>query len=198
MKTQTVTTYTAAELKEQFPDGFKRAFRHYQNTFESSWSDAIFDSLKAVLDAANIRLRDWSLGAYSQGNHIKIEFPGSYADEIAELSGPRAIAYLENNLFEPLRIPWKGKKRTDLRKYGKSYYAGLIKPCPLTGVCFDEDYLDALRKSVSQGDTLKHAFKGLADVYAKLAEAEIEYQSTEEYFIESNEDECFTEDGEIF
>lgn len=202
MKSNTVITYTATELKEQFPDAFERALERHRNDPElgSGWQGEIFDSLKAVCKAADVSLRDWSLGAYNRGNHIDVSFPGQEQDEVGELSGKRAFAWIENNLFGPLRIPWTGKRRAELRKYGSDYYAGKVKPCPLTGVCFDEDYLDALRKSIRQGDTLKEAFEGLADVYANLLKAEIESASTEEYFIEHAEanEMQFTEDGELF
>lgn len=229
MKTHTVTTYTATELKEQFPDAFERALERHRNSPDlgDNWSSEIFDSLKAVCNAANVTLRDWSLGAYNRGNHIKVSFPGENEGYDTEhLCGKRAIAWLENNLFGALRVrpnmrvdDWSKFARDpktgilDTRKLDKTarYYRpangklhrregrmGEIPPCPLTGVCFDEDYLEHLRKAVCSGDTLKDAFQGLADVYARLMEAEIEYQMTEEYFIESAGDDQFTEDGERF
>ncbi len=196
MKTNTVITYSASELKEQFPDGFKRALQRHQDRGEIHWQDEIFDSLKACVEAAGLALRDWDLGLCHRGNHIRIDWKG----DTAELSGPRAMAWLENNLFGPLRTGWTTKERAERRQYGKSYYAGLVPPCPLTGVCFDENYLETLTKRVRKGDTLKEAFGRLADTYVELLEAEYEAQNTEEYFIEESEA-CelqFTEDGEIF
>lgn len=226
MKTKTVTTYTASELKEQFPDAFEHALSEWQNRSEpAAWSDEIFDSLKAVCKAADVKLKDWDLGAYNRGNHIDIELPGD--DATAELSGKRAMAWLENNLFGPLRVrpnlridDWRKhvdpatgflKHNAPLDELSRYYRTldgklhlrggaiGQVPPCPLTGVCFDEDYLDALRKAIRDGETLQEAFKGLADVYERLVEAEIESQNTEEYFIEHAEtnDWQFTEDGEL-
>lgn len=224
MKTILTHTYTLAELKEQFPDGYARALRNWQNEpREIAWQGEIIDSLKAVLKAANVTLRDWSLGAYNRGNFISISFP---QDDTADLHGKRAIAWLENNLFASLRV--RGNMRIDdWRKYrdpetgylsrnarldntarfyrtldGKLHKrdgrVGEVPSCPLTGYCADEDYFDALRASVRRGDTLKEVFEGLADTCAKLLEQEAEYQSSEEYFTEHAEanDFQFTEDGE--
>lgn len=204
MKTHIVTTYSATELKEQFPDAFERALEKHRNSpyIGDGWTGEIFDSLKAVLRASDVTLRDYDLGAYNRGNHIRVSFPH---DDCEDLSGKRAIAWLENHLFAPLRVSFTARNRWELAKYNRGmserfYMAGRVKPCPLTGVCFDEDYLDALRASVRNGDTLKEAFQGLADVYAKLIESEIEGASTEEYFIETAEanDWQFTEDGDLY
>lgn len=199
MKTQTITTYSAGELKTQFPYAFARALDHWQNNVcqDIAWQDETIDSLKACVSAAGIKLRDWSLGAYNRGNFISIGFP---QDEAEDLKGPRAMAWLENNLLSSLRIPWTGKGRTDVRKYGVYYRPGLIRPCPFTGYCADDEYLDSLRKAVNSGDTLKEAFESLADVCMRLLEADAEQQASEEYFLEHAEanDLQFTEDGEEF
>lgn len=225
MKTNTVITYSASELQEQHPRAFERALGRFVQNNDCDWSEEIFDSLKAVCEASDVKLTDWNLGAYNRSNHIKVEFPN---EETEELSGKRAIAWLENHLFGPLRVrgnvridDWRKhidpatgflKRNAPLDKNARYYRTldgklhrrqgavGTIPACPLTGVCFDEDYLEALRKSVRQGESLKEAFEGLADVYESLVEAEIEAQSTPEYFIEhadANEMQ-FTEDGTEF
>ncbi len=202
MKTNTVITYTASELKEQHPAAFKRAMEHYRAHLEPGWTEETFDSLKAVCKASDVTLRDWDLGAYNRSNHIRISFP--HAD-CEELSGKRAIAWLENHLFGPLRLSFTARNRWELAKYNRGmserfYMAGRVRPCPLTGYCADEDYLDALRKEVRHGSTLKEAFESLADVYARLVEAEYEAAAEEEYFIEHAEanEWQFTDDGDLF
>ncbi len=233
MQTLTITTYSISELKELFPAGYDSALSHWQDRESYDlgipWQDETIDSLKAVLKAAGVTLRDWSLGAYNRGNHISISFTGFDGcsnDEIEELSGKRAFAWLENNLFAGLRVrgnmrvdDWrkqmdpqtghfrKGYKLDETARYyrtmdGKLHRregkVGEVPSCPLTGYCADEDYLDSLRKAIRSGDTLKEAFSGLADVCEKLLESEAEHMQSAEYF----EGDCeanevqFTEDGE--
>lgn len=202
MKTHTVTTYNVRELKDQFPEAFERALENYRNSNDDiPWQDETIDSLKALLRAAGITLKDWSLGAYDRGNFIKIQFSNHDSRyETEELNGARAIAWLENNLYGQFRIPWKGEKRDSVRKYGTYYRPGLIHPCPFTGYCADESYIEALNKAVRSGDTLKEAFESLADVCMRLLEEESEAQDSEECFIETAE--CnewqFEENGSLF
>jgi hypothetical protein len=197
MQTHTVTTYTAKELREQFPKAFEKALQRWHNRGEIFWQDETVDSLKALVKAAGAKLKDWNLGAYNRGNHISVEFP---QDEAGELYGPRAIAWIENNLLDTLRVPWRGKERWELAKYGSAYRAGKIKPCPFTGYCSDDEYLDALRKSVRSGSTLKESFEALAFTCAEILERDCEDQNSPDYFVEHAEanDYQFTEDGKQF
>jgi hypothetical protein len=196
MKIIETKVYTFDELsdsaKEKARDWYRKA-----NTSESYYLDEIYDSLKALFKAANITLKDWSLGPYNRGNQVTFDL-----GDASELTGRRALAWLENNLFAGLRITAHefAKNRKDYLKYGPDYRAGKIKPCPLTGICYDEDYLDALRKSIKEGDTLRDAFRNLADVCGRLCEAECEYRDEDEQIdedIRANEY-TFTEEGELF
>lgn len=218
MQTITLTGYTPAELQDQFPSGYQRAYQRWSaRQDEIPWMDETIDSLKKLLYAADIKLRDWSLGAYNRGNHIKIEFP---REEIEEFTHRRAWAWLESHLFGPLRIrnamlidDWRKhidpatgflKRNAHLQKRTRYYYTGdkhhrrgaggEIPSCPLTGYCADDDYLDALRKSVRSGDDLKTAFQSLADTCMELLEQEAEHASSEEVFLETS-DLFFDEDG---
>lgn len=202
-----IRVYTAQELKRKNPSGFERAlerFRSYND--DILWSGEIMDSLKAVFKHTSgiSNLHDWSIDAYGY-SYVKFEFN---QDEAGELSGNRALAWLENNLLGDLRIPnrpmffrlgagepYQPTDRGELAKYGQHYRAGMIKPCPFTGVCFDEDFIESLLNSIKAGDTLQEAFSGLADVAAKLFRSEIEYQNSEEYFLENSDDLEFTIDG---
>ena len=215
MKSTTITGYTADELRKQFPKEFKRAHERYCNDLRDiPWQNETIDSLKRLLEAAGIRLKDWSLGAYNRGNHISIEFPcaSDYnSDDVPKLSGPRAMAWLENNLLGPLRVKpnmriddWrpqldpatgfvrKGQRlRTDNtacyyhtgdKLHRRDGRMGEIPSCPFTGYCADEDYLQAVRKSIRDGDTLKESFENLADVCMNLLEEEDAAQREEDYF----------------
>lgn len=207
-----IRVYTAAELKRKNPQAFEKALEHFRScNDEIPWQGEIIDSLKAVFKHTNgiSNLRDWSIDAYGY-SYVKFEFD---QDEVGDLTGNRALAWLENNLLADLRIKptmpmftrftlpdgsrteYQPTERGELAKYGQYYRPGMIKPCPFTGVCFDEDYLESLQNSIKAGDTLKEAFAELADVAAKLFRNEIEYQNSEEYFLESESEAQYTVDG---
>lgn len=180
MKTKMINIYTAAELKEHCPEGFEKALENWRENVQTDPAlvSEIVDSFKAVFKAAGLTLKDYSIGG--RGTGCRVEFN----EAAGELTGKRAFAWIENNLLDRLRIPWSGKGRWKNAKYGRDYRPGLIPPCPLTGVCFDDDLLDDLRDSIRGGLSIKEAFEGLADKAAKLIEEEIEAQCSEEYFLD--------------
>lgn len=194
---QTISIYSLSELNEAHPEGFKTAYDRWcdKGIYDHgiAWQDETIDSLKALIEAAGAKLKNWSLGAYNRGNFISVD-----AGDSDDLTGKRAFAWLENRLLSALRVPWKGDERKRLRKYGAFYYAGLVEPCPFTGYCADDNYLDALRERIAKGDTVKEALESLADTCAKLLEDELQYQLTEEYFIEQGDANGwqFTEEGQ--
>lgn len=190
---KTVTLYTPAELKELDSDAFDKALEWFQDEYndEVPWTGEIMDSLKAVIKASGLRLLDWSIGAYSYSD-ISVEMDS----DVEELSGNRALAWLENNLLSNLREHRTFVNRVKKYEHWHDFTRyGAIPSCPLTGVCFDEDFIDALLKSVKDGDTLKDAYNSLADVARKLFESEIEAANSEENFLEQDHL-TFTEDGE--
>jgi hypothetical protein len=77
-------------------------------------------------------------------------------------------------------VPKNFNPRAIKRHY---YKPGTIGDCPFTGMCYDDDFLDALRKNIKDGDTLKTAFESLDGVFVKLLESANDYQRTEEYFL---------------
>ena len=187
---KTIEVYTPAELKERYPEGFEKAHSDYNyNNIEIPWSDDTIESMKQVFKAANIALRDWSIdGNNPCCSYVKFDIETA----TGELTGQRAIAWLENNLFWSLRTPWGLKHIKDRVRY--KHPAGSISECPLTGYCADDDYLDALTKEILEGATIEESFQRLANVAGKILEGEIEYMESEEYFLEND---CmeYTKDG---
>lgn len=184
MRTLKIKVYTVKELKKKYPDGFARALKDHCEEVERCgihWNDEVMDSLKGLFKAAGIKLTDWKIGAYSY-SHVKFDM-----GDAAELDGRRAWAWLENNLFSALRVPYRGPARWDVAKYGEHYRPGMIKPCPFTGVCFDDDFLDQLRANVRAGMNLEDAFSDMADVARRIMEKEYEAEQSEEYFIDEAE-----------
>lgn len=194
---KTIKVYTATKLKEKFPDAFKKAFEKFQQSTwddEIPWNGEIIDSFKAIFEHSNMRLKDYELDTSNPSNSaVKFFFAGEETTE--DLQGNRALAWIENNLLSGLRekkpfiqrIKNYSNKWYDFTKYGE------IPSCPFTGVCFDEDFIESLLKSVKSGDTLKEAYENLASVASKLMQSEIEYQSSEENFLEQDFE--FTKDG---
>lgn len=199
MRQETRTLYSASELKEKFPDAFERAHRDFCNDqTEILWDGEIMDSLKGIFSAANVNLRDYSIDGICGHSTVKFDME----NEIFGMTGKRAFAWIENNLLSKLRIPQtslsvKTSKRRELAQYGSYYRAGMVKPCPFTGYCADDDFIEALLKDIKSGECLGDAFKGLADAAGKMREAENDYQQTEEYFLDHAEanDYEFDENG---
>lgn len=204
VRVKTEKVYTAAHLRRYYPQAFNRALEKYRENLDLEYvSSEMLDSLKGLFNAAGVKLADYSLGAYNRGNMLRAEFP---QDGAAELSGPRALAWIENNILGPLRAPYglrppaaSAKKyvngthntvyNTDengrpLRRWTRP---GAVKDCPFTGVCYDEDFLEDLIKSVKSGRTLKEAFEDLADLFAKNLEDEYSYQAEAPQFLEHAE-----------
>lgn len=190
---KTIKVYTPAELKRKNPEGFERAWESFKQDelCDLPWGGEIIDSLKATFKAAGLGKIHYEIGAYSY-SYVQFEMD----DDVRNLEGQRALAWLENNLLGSLRIPFTGSQRWELSKYGKYYRSGMIKPCPFTGVCFDEDMIESLLKDIKAGDSLGDAFSNLASVAAKLMEAELESLQSEEYFLEQDHFQ-YTKDGKL-
>lgn len=187
---KTIRTYTAKELKKKYPDAFERAHkRHAEGIIEIPWQDETMDSLKAVFKAAHIDLKDWSIGAYSQ-SYVRFDM-----GDAGNLTGQRAIAWLENNLYGPLRIKPGLKDIARRVRYG--YKVGTIPPCPFTGYCADDAMLYALNDAIEHGHSLAEAFNDLASVAQKMLEDELQYIQSEESFLEdaSANEWYYTADG---
>jgi hypothetical protein len=195
MKTKTINIYSFNELSNEAKDHAIQQYR--ESNTEIFWADETIESLKGLFkNCSCVSLKDWSLG--ESNSWIRVSFTN---DEVEELSGKRAMAWVENHLLSNIRIPCNSfalnGTRKKLAQYGSYYHAGMIKPCPFTGYCADDDFLDDLIKEIKSGTDLKTAFEGLATVYQKIINNEIEYQNSEEYIterFEANEYE-FDEEG---
>lgn len=203
------TVYTAKELKEKFPEGFDRAWQNFKNSqTDVPWSDEIIDSMKGVFEAANIKLEDYEIDGICGHSYVKFNME----DEVYNLTGKRAFAWLENNILSQFRVKWgishiKSRiwdgggivRHVDRKDNYFIHFAGERKECPFTGYFADEVFIDALMKDIKAGSCLGDAFKGIADEAGKLRSEENDNQQAEEYFLEYadvNEYE-YTEDGKL-
>lgn len=189
---RTIKLYSPEELKKRNEEGFERAYQWYKDNCcdEIPWQHEIMDSFKAVFKASGLKIRDWSISAY---DYSSVSF--DMDSDVRDLSGNRAMAWLENNLLGDLR-----ERRTFInrvKKYDKWFdftKHNQIPDCPLTGVCFDHDFIDSLVKSIRDGDTLGEAYSGLAAVAGRMFESEIEGMQSEEEFLNCDHLE-FTKEG---
>lgn len=196
MRTQTRKIYTFNELRKKAREhaiDVERARR--ENSPDVPWMYEIIDSLKAVFKAANLILKDWEIGGESSRSYVKVEFP---QEEAGDLTGPRAMAWLENNLLGKLRVKTWAEAGGERRLYRHNSYpggprvgsmgikdamryhyrVGEVPDCPLTGVAFDDTYLEVLKKELNgnKGITVKEAFEGLAQEASKMIQAEIDWE----------------------
>ena len=188
METITLTTYTLRELADMHPDGYDRAIetiRRQTAEYGVPWADETAESVKAVIEAAGAELRDWSIDYDNPWNSwLRFDLPEGVEDMI----GRRAWAWLENVLLSPLRVPWTGKARREVARYG--YRPGTVKPCPFTGYCVDDDCLEAIRESIAGGASGREAIAGLAGTWAMACAAELEYALSEESILDLRGDDC--------
>jgi hypothetical protein len=177
------TYYTVRELEKGSPTGFARALDEYaqQECEWQDWSD----------EAASLKALDDLVG-YSRN------YPG-YSHrglgDCAELTGPRALAWLENVVIGPLRLRWGymsapgpwGQERRKHARYKER--PGTVPSCPLTGYYTDEVLLDDLRDSLRGGMSVGDAMLALETKLQRLIDEELDYRTSEEAFIERAEDE---------
>lgn len=183
---------------EELEEGAKnRAISDYKNDSykrEISWQDELSDSFKKLFQIANITIKNYSLGL--EQSFVKFDMD----ENTYKLNSARALAWLESNLLSKLRMSRTKylANRKDNLKYG--YKIGAIPECPLTGTCYDMDFLDSLKKNILEGSNLGDSFKYLANEYSRILDNEYTYQNTDEYIFEhmqANEYE-FTESGKRF
>jgi hypothetical protein len=154
---KTINVYQFNELSEKSKE---YAIEQYKENHISDdfYQSEIIDCLITLLNTCdNLKIKNYSLGNYH--SYLNIDF--NY-DDIEYFTDKRAFCWIENNLLYKVRISFTGKKRFELSKYGSYYRAGLIKPCPFTGICYDEDFLESLIDDIKQGCNLKEAFENLA------------------------------------
>lgn len=173
MRTVTIerTYYTVRELQMHPGGGFGRAFDDYcqQECEWQDWSDE-WASLKALDDAVGYARQ------YPSYSHRGL-------GDTADLTGRRAWAWLENSVLGPLRVKW-----LSIAKRGRYTRPGMVPDCPFTGFYMDEVLLDSLRDSLRAGMSVGDAMLALEGEVQKVIDAELDYRTTEEAFIEKAED----------
>lgn len=183
MRVKEIKLFKFNELSESAQAKAIETYRN--NNFDVPWQEEIFQSFKKVFESAEIKLLDYRLSP-DFTSYIKIDLDRN--DPVYNLSGARALAWLENNLLCKLRITRMEYLKNRLQNFKYGYRIGKIKDCPFTGYCADDDFINCLVESVKNGDCIGEAFKiRMVEKYCELIQAEIDYQNSEEYIIESFE-----------
>jgi len=194
---RTLTVYDFAELPLQIRDKLierERVSRYGDNPVKRG----ILASLMALYVLAGIDVDDnYFLSPDPRKNDIKLSFP---YDDAADLTGPRALAWTENHVYDPLCLPWEGSKRRDYRQRHIRYKPGSIPPCPLTGYWADDRFLGMLRKYMFEElltgkATLKDVFSWLAITYSRLVREQGDAYLSDEDITESFVTNAYLSDG---
>ena len=184
MKSHTVTTYSLGELNAE---AVERAFRDYRDAavnWDVPWQAEIMESLKAVSRCLGFRVKDWSIGPYSQSDLTAT----TGDDALDDLAGGRALAYA----------------RRKLRAAGFKLQSGPASGvrfdgwCPLTGYCGDDDAAEYVWKSLLSGNRLRESVEGLAAWASQAMESECENLQSREEFELWAEGVEFWEDGKMY
>jgi hypothetical protein len=206
MKTIEIQLYKFDELSSEAKEN---AIQNYRNKgFDDFWGDERIES-------------------YNKAKAIYDELAG--IEE--EIAGARLVAWIENNLShhwtKTNRIGKHDLKNSGVvtkRRFKDGFYfsnsdyeykydciryrtsnvfkTNNIDNCPLTGVCYDYDFLEPIIKFMKNPKSNVTNLDLVDDMpsYEFIADRDFEYQNSDEYIIEAIEanEYDFTEDGEIY
>lgn len=185
MKAKTINLYSFSELSQEAQETAIRNERKSRLNDNDSLCFLYSDlqaSVKAIADACNLRIVDYSYGNCC--HDYKLRVTGSREDE----SGNRAIAWFLRILID------NGYARP--KHFRDMQFPGV---CGFTGVCYDDDIAETIYKELLSGETVRAAFDAVSYRLCKIAEDELDYQTSPETIreaLENNEGEFFTTDGE--
>ena len=150
------------------------------------WTSAeIVSSMEALVKQCGFTLKEYrvDLMGYS---FLTVDSWSDYDYHVADrltFRGRRALAWFENTVAGPLRIPWNGPGRQRFTCYSQP---GMVATFPLTGVCYDNDAIEFLRNSLASGATVKEAVESLAVWAARTIEAEQQWALSETAFLDES------------
>jgi len=138
MRTIRTKVYQFSELGEPAK---QKAIEWYRDGNEYIHSGEVLDTIKKGLAQFGATLKNYSID-WDNINCSYFAIDLETTDEIEELEGVRLWKYLHNN---NMLAYWN--------KYHKKTQNLLAGDCPFTGICFDEDFLDNIRKFVKKPDS---------------------------------------------
>lgn len=190
MRTIEKNIYTYNELPTQ--KAKDKALQAYQEGYEFFGGDEALETIKKGLEHFNFKLVDYSIdwsGMYSPSwFRIEDNNEHDYDSDEYDLEGVALADYLKNDTY--------------FCKYEKKICGTFEANCPFTGVCYDESFLDPMKKFIAspRNLTFKELMKECVDEVLKDCKAEYEYTNEEDYFIEECKcnDYEFYEDGSMY
>lgn len=201
MRTITKEVFTINELSEEARENAFDAFRSYDRILGDQ-----SDEISTVRTIAEVMGWECDWDSYD-GISYRVSY---YAGiDCANLSGSRAMAYIQNNFISTAEQPktyWLDHVlhcdgRKNWKRKSKINYT--IDDCPFTGFCMDYCFAEAWKewkKNFSKNSTVQDFADMVADKLADEWTAENEYRISDEgltEFIECNDYE-FLEDGTIY
>lgn len=181
MKTIETKLFSYKELSQEAKA--KVLQKHSENADLYFEQQEMLASMKAICEAANVRLYDWSFGSYCRNWKAKIQ--GNAED----LEGNRAVAWFLRILINAGYD--RPKKFKDMR------FPGV---CGFTGNCYDDDFAQEIYDRLIEGNTVAKAFDFMADRACGICEKELEYKQSKECILDylNQDEEIYTEDGSEF
>lgn len=193
MKTIEIKLYKFAELSEEAKQTAIDNYRYQDN--DDFWETDRLASYKA---AKNI---------YDDLHNIQ-----------EEIKGARLVAWIENNLSHlwmntnviskhadgKIKNSYFAYKYHNPIKYrlSKIFKTNNLDNCPLTGICYDFDFLQPIIDFLREPDKHTTNLNLKMPSYEEVAQKDFDWMNTDEYIIEEiqnrHEGEEFTEEGEIY
>lgn len=187
MRQVTTTVYLYDELSDDAKETARNWFRQAD---DYPWSSEFRESLEAFCNMAGITLHDWEYDGYSYNYTLRSDH---FSEKENGLQGARLWSYV-HSCFDGYLIR---RKRYSIGK--KSRVSNVLShetECPFTGVCFDEDFLEPIRK-LDLSMTYEDVIRACLDSGFSAVVKDIEYFNSDEAveeFIRRNEYE-FTKNG---
>lgn len=162
MKQVTINLYSFEELSKEAKE---KARENFNNRTEYFWSNDCIKSLEKLAEHFNCKLIDYNID-WSNSNYSNAKFDCEN------------IEFTEKELKQLV---------LSLGSYNKKTLKG-NGDCVLTGVCFDEDGADGVRKAYFSGErNLNELLQSGFSSLLKAGQNDFEYQQSEESFIETCE-----------
>lgn len=144
--------------------------------------------MKAVIKACGATLTDWSISAEGGRSYVKVDCEDDYSTKDEDEDGCATYAtkdsvWMLREILTPLGY---------VNESGAAYFPGL---CVFTGVCYDDDFIESVYKSLASGETLTDALRGLADEASKRVDESIEQECNEESMLANWGDDNYTREG---
>jgi hypothetical protein len=173
-----IEVYTLAEMEDRFPEAYEKIAERYRDEaqyHDLPWIEEYMDSLHALCDAANVRLRDWCIGMWASQSYIRVDVP--------DTEGETDMEYFEREVLAP---------KFTTNSEGEYTFPG---DCPFTGFSADDTLAESVWEDLHAGCTLEEAFRNLSTTLSGLLETEYEATMTDEAMHEAWNYRYFTEDG---